>query len=209
MLTTVAWKIGGKVCYAIEGGAFICGAAVQWLRDGLGIIQSSSEIEALAGQVKSAEGVEFVPALTGLGAPYWKPEARGLLTGLSRGTTKNHIARATLEAMALQNVDILTAMEKDLGKRIKGLSVDGGATANNLLMQLQSDYLGQKVMRPKIIETTAFGAGLMAGLGVGLWTSTKELLSLWQEDKEFMPSVNSKARQTRLASWHAAIEKLL
>lgn len=209
MLTTVAWKLNGKVCYALEGGAFICGAAVQWLRDGLGIISSSSEIEKLASEVKTTEGVEFVPALTGLGAPYWKPEARGVLSGLSRGTNRSHIARATLDAMALQNVDIIRAMEKDLGKKIKGLSVDGGATSNNLLMQLQSNYLGQKVVRPKIIETTAFGAGLMAGLGVGLWKNAKELLSLWQEDREFIPAINLKERKARIESWHEAIKNLL
>jgi len=207
MLTTVAWKIGGKTSYAIEGGAFICGAAVQWLRDGLGFIPTSRQVESLASEVESSEGVEFVPALTGLGAPYWVPEARGIISGLTRGTNKSHIARATLDAMALQNVDIITAMEKDLGRKLKGFNADGGAASNNLLMQLQSNYFGQSVVRPKIIETTVYGAGLLAGLGVGLWKNTNELKKLWKVDSIFNPMINSKMRKVRLESWHRAIEK--
>lgn len=206
MLTTVAWKIGEKPSYALEGGAFICGAAVQWLRDGLGFIKSSKEVESLAQEVESAEGVEFVPALTGLGAPYWVPEARGTLTGLSRGTNRSHIARATLDAMALQNVDIITAMEKDLGRKIKSFNADGGAASNNLLMQLQSNYFGHKVIRPKIIETTVYGAGLLAGLGVGLWKNIQELKQLWKEEKQFTPNINARQRKERLKSWHRAVE---
>lgn len=209
MITTVAWRLNGKVAYALEGGAFICGAAVQWLRDGLKVISSTKEIEALASQVSSTEGVEFIPALTGLGAPHWKPEARGVLSGLSRGTTGAHIARATLEAMALQNVDIIGAMEKDLGKKISSLNVDGGATENNLLMQLQSDYLGKKVVRPRIIETTAYGAGLMAGMGVGIWKNTQELMGLWGVERTFSPRIGSRARSMRLKAWWLAIKNMV
>lgn len=209
MLTTVAWKLGDRVTYALEGGAFVCGAAVQWLRDGLGIIQSSDEIEALARKVSSSEGVEFVPALTGLGAPYWKPEARGIVTGLTRGTTKAHLARTTLEAMALQNVDIMGAMEKDLGKRITRFRVDGGATVNNLLMQIQADYLGLTVTRPKITETTAYGASLIAGLGVGVWKDIQSLSELWRAEQEFKPGLSKTARKMRLKSWHRAISRAI
>lgn len=209
MLTTVAWKIGNKVTYALEGGAFVCGAAVHWLRDGLGIIDSASEVEKLAEQVPDCGGVEFIPALTGLGAPYWAPEVRGEISGISRGTTKAHIARATLEAMALQNVDILEAMEKDLGKKIRVLSVDGGATSNNLLMQIQSDLLGKKVIRPSIIETTAYGAGLIAGLGSGFWGGTQQISELWQTDKEFRPVLRGKLRNERVKDWRTAVGRML
>ena len=173
LLTTVAWQLGeqGEPVYALEGGAFVCGAAVQWLRDGLKIIKTAPEIEDLAQQVEGHGGVEFVPALTGLGAPHWAPEARGAVTGLTRGTERGHIARATLDAMALQNADILRCMEGDLGKRMKPLRVDGGAAANNLLMQIQSDVLGRRLIRPAVIETTVAGACYLAGLGVGLWQS--------------------------------------
>lgn len=207
MLTTVAWKIGSKPTYALEGGAFICGAAVQWLRDGLEFIKSSKEVESLAREVDSAEGVEFIPALTGLGAPYWVPEARGVISGLTRGTKRSHIARATLEAMALQNVDIIMAMEKDLGRKIKGCNVDGGASSNDLLMQLQANYFGYKVIRPEIIETTVYGAGLLAGLGIGIWQNMQELKSLWKEDQQFVPIISPNQRKTRFKSWHLAVDK--
>ena len=213
-LTTVAWKIGDeKPIYALEGGAFICGAAVQWLRDGLGLIKSSSDIEKLALQVSDSAGVEFVPALVGLGAPYWNSESRGEITGLTRGTTPAHIARATLEAMALQNADILRAMEVDIsssakkGKKLKALKVDGGASANNLLMQLQADYLQTVVERPKVIETTSLGAAYMAGLGAGIWSSWKELQKIWKKDQEFIPIINKKALAARMQSWQKAIKK--
>lgn len=206
MLTTVAWRLGNVTSYALEGGAFICGAAVQWLRDGLEIITSSKDVELLAQEVESSEGVEFVPALTGLGAPYWVPNARGVITGLTRGSRKSHIARATLDSMALQNVDIILAMEKDLGKKISGFNADGGAASNNLLMQLQADYLGQKVIRPKIIETTVYGAGLLAGLGIGLWKDTNDLKKLWKEDQKFISEISLKERTVRLQSWNRAIE---
>lgn len=208
MLTTVAWKLPRqKMTYALEGGAFVCGAAVQWLRDGLQIISKSAEVEELARKVASPEGVEFVPALTGLGAPHWKAEARGLISGLTRGSTKAHIARATLEAMALQNTDILIAMEKDLGKKLKGLRVDGGAAVNNLLMQMQADYMGTRVTRPKQIETTSMGAAYLAGLGVEYWSSLDEIKRIWLADQEFQAHMSLKSRKARLENWHKAISK--
>lgn len=211
VLTTVAWKLTGqrKIQYALEGGAFICGATVQWLRDGLEFFKSSSEVEKWAQKVSDTGGVELVPAFAGLGAPYWDPEARGMISGITRGTTKAHISRAALEAMALQNVDILQAMEKDLGKKLKNLKVDGGATANNLLMQLQSDYLGQTIYRPQWVETTAMGAAYMAGLGVGMWSSTAELKKVSQVDKKFQPKITAAQRKKRLQSWHQAVNKCL
>ncbi|MFN7823813.1 MAG: glycerol kinase GlpK [Pseudobdellovibrionaceae bacterium] len=210
LLTTVAWKLPGeKATYALEGGAFICGAAVQWLRDGLGMIQQSSEIEALAKQVDSSEGVEFVPALTGLGAPYWDSEARGVICGLTRGTTKAHIARATLEAMALQNVEILLAMQQDLGKKIPRLKVDGGASSNNLLMQMQANLTGVQVERPELIETTSIGAAYLAGLGVGFWKSTSDLQKIWKTDRSFQSQMNTNRRSDRLVQWQNAVAKAL
>ncbi len=209
LLTTVAWKINKqKTVYALEGGAFICGAAVQWLRDGLGIIKHSSDIEALAGQVASSEGVEFIPALTGLGAPHWKSEARGLITGLTRGTTKAHLAYATLEAMALQNVEILLAMQKDSKLKLKSLKVDGGAASNSLLMQMQSNYLGIDVVRPQIFETTAFGAALMAGLGLGFWKNTSELSKVLKKDRSFTPQLSAKIKKQRFDSWMTSVRLL-
>ncbi len=208
LLTTVAWKIGSqKTQFAIEGGAFICGAAVGWLRDGLGIIKASSEVEFLAKQVEDTGGVEFVPALTGLGAPHWSPSARGEITGLTRGSTKAHIARATLEAMALQNADILRAMEKDLRKKIKVLRVDGGAAENNLLMQLQANYLQARVDRPQQLETTAIGAAYLAGLGCGHWKNLNEIKSIWKKDCEFVPKISGQTLETRLLRWKKAVAK--
>lgn len=209
ILTTVAWQLKDekKLTYALEGGAFVCGAAVQWLRDGLKLIDSSSQVETLARQVTDAGGVEFVPALTGLGAPYWEASARGLICGLTRGSTRAHLARATLDAMALQNLDILKAMENDLGKKLKSLKVDGGAVANNLLMQLQADYLGQSISRPQMIESTVLGAAYLAGLGIGLWKNLGELKKIWKLDQNFKPSISSSARTVRVKKWHAAIER--
>ncbi len=209
LLTTVAWKLKGdkRATYALEGGAFICGAAVQWLRDGLGLIKESSEIEALASQVKDSLGVHFVPALAGLGAPYWNPEARGIITGLTRGVTQHHLARATLEAMALQNVEILKVMEENLGKKLKNLRVDGGAVRNNLLMQLQADYLGTSIFRPKTIETTVAGAAFLAGLGVGLWSDKKQLLKINKIDREFKAQLTLKQRKEKLRLWQQAVSK--
>lgn len=209
LLTTIAWKLKNEdVTYALEGGAFVCGAAVQWLRDGLGLFQQSSDVEALAKTVESTEGVEFVPALTGLGAPHWKPEARGVICGLTRGSTKAHIARATLEAMALQNVDILVTMQKDLGKKLKGVRVDGGAAANDLLMQLQADYCGVNVIRPNNLETTALGAAFMAGLGCGFWSDLKEIKRVWKINKEFKVKMSPKARKERILRWEKALERV-
>lgn len=209
LLTTIAWKLQNQeMTYALEGGAFVCGAAVQWLRDGLGLISNSAEIEALAQTVADTQGVEFVPALTGLGAPHWKPEARGLICGLTRGSTKAHIARATLEAMALQNVDILTTMKKDLGKSLKAMRVDGGAAANDLLMQLQADYCGVSVVRPMNLETTALGAAFMAGLGSGFWKDLKEIKKVWKVDKEFKVKMTAKNRKSRHSQWFKALERV-
>ncbi len=210
LLTTIAWRLQGekKLTYALEGGAFICGAAVQWLRDGLKIIARSSEIEDLARMVPDSAGVDFVPALAGLGAPYWDPEARGLISGLTRGSTSAHLARATLDAMALQNLDILRAMEKDLRHKLRSLRVDGGATADNLLMQLQADYLGQAIERPRMIETTAIGAAFLAGLGVGLWKDKKDLKAAWHLDQRFEPRMPKKSRDARIEQWHRAIERV-
>lgn len=209
LLTTVAWQLENKKpVFALEGGAFICGAAVQWLRDGLELIHKSSEVEDLAAQVNSSEGVDFVPALVGLGAPYWKPEARGLLTGLTRGSTKAHVAYATLEAMALQNRDILQAMEQDMKKKMRQLKVDGGAAKNNLLMQMQSDYLGCEVLRPVVFETTALGAAFMAGLGQGLYSSISNLKKIWKLDMSFETKITKQARQLRLKRWQRALRQV-
>ena len=209
LLSTVAWQLPGHKTpvYALEGGAFICGAAVQWLRDELGIIKRAPDIEQLASQVPDAGGVEFVPALTGLGAPHWDPDARGVISGLTRGAGAAHIARATLEAMALQNVDILRAMERDLGRRMGDLKVDGGAAANNLLMQLQADYLGREIIRPKVIETTVAGACFLAGLGVGIWKDTEALAKVWRADQRFPSRMGTGPRRRRLESWQQAVSR--
>lgn len=207
LLSTVAWKLKNhKTVYALEGGAFICGAAVQWLRDGLGIIQASEQVEALARSVDDTGGVEFVPALTGLGAPHWKPEARGVICGLTRGSNKAHIARATLESMALQNVDILEVMRTEAKARMSRVRVDGGATANNLLMELQANYLGIPVEVPTNIETTSAGAAYMAGLGAGIWKDLKSLSRVNPLDKKFTPAMGPALRKKRLQSWHHAIK---
>ena len=211
LLTTVAWQLPGekKPTYALEGGAFVCGAAVQWLRDELQIIKRAPDVEALAAKVADHGGVEFVPALTGLGAPWWDPEARGTITGLTRGANRSHIARATLDAMALQNVDILLAMEKDLKKRMKPLRVDGGAAANDLLMQIQADVLGRKLIRPVMIETTVAGACYLAGLGVGLWSSKGDIRKIWKAEREFQVAMSATARKKRVQSWHGAVKRTL
>ncbi len=206
MLTTVAWKIGKKVSYALEGSAFIAGAAVQWLRDGLQMIHKASEIEALAASVPDSGGVTFVPAFVGLGAPHWKAEARGMIAGLTRGSTKAHVARACLEGIAFLQADILQAMQKDLGKKLKTLKVDGGACANNLLMQFQADILGTKLVRPRAIETTALGAAFLAGLAVGLWKNQKEIAKHWQEDHTFLPQMNKKLVSQHLDRWRSAVK---
>ena len=188
LLTTIAWKIGETVNYALEGSIFVGGSVVQWLRDGLGIIRSSPEIETLAASVPDNGGVYFVPALTGMGAPYWDQDARGTICGLTRGATAAHIARAALEGIAFQTMDIVAAMEKDAGVKLAELKVDGGASRNNLLMQFQADILGASVVRPKVTETTGMGAAYLAGLAVGFWSSAEEIRSQWQVDKAFIPS---------------------
>ncbi len=210
LLSTVAWQLPGHVkpVYALEGGAFVCGAAVQWLRDELKIIKRAADVESLAAQVEDSGGVEFVPAFAGLGAPYWYPEARGSITGLTRGAGAAHLARATLEAMALQNVDILKAMERDLGGRVRSLNVDGGASANNLLMQIQADYLGRDIVRPKVIETTVVGACFLAGLGKGIWKDCESLESVWKVDRSFRAALRVNARRRRLDSWQRAVDKV-
>jgi glycerol kinase len=207
MLTTVAWKLNGKVTYAIEGSAFIAGAAVQWLRDGLKMIHKSSDIEALAGSVPDSGGVTFVPGFVGLGAPHLRPEARGLISGMTRGTSAAHLARETLEGIAFLQYDILEAMQKDLRKKLKLLKVDGGASVNNLLMQFQSDILGVKLVRPKMIETTALGAAFLAGLAVGVWKDQQEIAAHWKEDKAFSPQMRKKEVTTHLARWREAVKR--
>ncbi|MDZ4661538.1 MAG: glycerol kinase GlpK [Pseudomonadota bacterium] len=209
LLTTVAWRLKDekKTTYALEGGAFICGAAVQWMRDGLKAISRSSEIEQLANSVADTGGVEFVPALTGLGAPHWDQDARGLICGLTRGTTSAHLARATLEAMALQNTEILIAMQKDLSTALKSLRVDGGAASNNLLMQTQSDYLGVEILRPEIIETTSAGAAYLAGLGIGFWNGLNDIKKIWKVEREFKPKISSRDRRVRLEKWTLAVKR--
>ena len=207
LLTTVAWKIGDKVNYALEGSIFVGGSVVQWLRDGLGIIRSSSEIEALASTVEDNGGVYFVPALTGMGAPYWDQYAHGTICGITRGTTAAHIARAALEGIAFQTMDIVGAMEKDAGVKLSELKVDGGASRNNLMMQFQADVLGTSVIRPKVTETTAMGACYLAGLAVGYWSSLDEIKAQWQAERVFTPS---DADTTALkAGWADAISRTL
>ncbi len=205
LLTTVAWKINGRIQYAFEGSIFIAGAVVQWLRDGLGIIRSSAEIEALAMQVENTDGVYFVPAFAGLGAPYWNADAKGTIVGITRGTKSSHIARAAVESIAYQTMDVLKAMEADSGISIKELRVDGGATANNLLMQFQANLLNCKVIRPKITETTALGAAYLAGLAIGFWKDTAEISQWWQSEREFSSTADSHLMQSGIDSWKQAI----
>jgi glycerol kinase len=205
LLTTVAWKVNGITQYALEGSVFIAGAVVQWLRDGLGIIQKSSDVEALAAKVNSNEGVYVVPAFTGLGAPHWNQDARGTIVGLTRGSNASHIARAALESIAYQTMDVLKAMEADSGILIKELRVDGGATANDLLMQFQSDILNTKVLRPKITETTALGAAYLAGLAVGYWKSIEDIQQQWQIDKTFEPVMSESQRNELTSGWQRAV----
>jgi glycerol kinase len=207
LLTTVAWRVDGQVAYALEGAAFVAGAMVQWLRDGLGFFKSASEIEALARSVPDSGGVVAVPALAGLGAPHWRPEARGLLSGLTRGTTRGHIARAVLEGIALQNYDLLRAMQDDAGRKLPLLKVDGGAAANDLLMQFQADVLGVEIVRPALVETTAIGAALLGGLGAGLWNGLDEARRAWKEERRFAPQLAAAEVQAHLARWNAAIVK--
>ena len=209
LLATVGWQIGERVTYVIEGSVFVCGAVIQWLRDGLGLIQNAAESEQMATAVSDNGGVYLVPAFVGLGAPYWDAYARGTIQGLTRATTKNHSVRAALESMAYQTADVLQAMEGELGGALTGLRVDGGAAANNVLLQVQSDGLGTRLVRPACIETTAWGAASLAGLGVGMFADIDELCREWRADKEFLPQMSRNDREARLSAWHGAVERSL
>lgn len=206
LVTTIAWGIDGKVTYALEGSIFVAGAAIQWLRDELHLIDSAAESERLAEVVDDTAGCYVVPAFTGLGAPYWDQYARGVIVGLTRGVNKNHIVRATLESIAYSTHEVLSAMEADSGIKLSSLKVDGGASANNLLMQIQSDIAATTVIRPSCIETTAMGAAYLAGLAVGYWNDRADVLSNWQKDKEFAPQITDIDRQERLRGWKKAVK---
>ncbi len=203
----MGWKLGDSVTYALEGSVFIAGAAVQWLRDELKIISTSPEVESLAASVPDSGGVVFVPALAGLGAPHWNAEARGLIWGLTRGSNQGHIARATLEGVAFITNDVLQAMSDDLGRPIVGLKVDGGASANKLLMQFQADLLQNRIVRPEMIETTALGAAFLGGLGAGIWSSTDDILGVWREDAHFDPEMSEEQRSEHLSRWKEAVSR--
>ncbi len=208
LLSTAAWQIDDEMTYALEGSVFIAGAMVQWLRDGLEIIDDAAEIETLARQVDSSDGVVAVPSLSGLGAPHWKPDARGVLWGMTRGTTRAHIARAALEGIALQNVDVLSAMERDFGEPMKLMRADGGASANDLLMQMQADFLDREIVRPKVTETTALGSALLAGLGVGVFKDLDEIRSTWREDRRFQPDMSEETRSRHLKLWNQGLSRV-
>ncbi|WP_419024880.1 glycerol kinase GlpK [Emergencia sp.] len=209
LLTTVAWGLNGKVNYALEGSVFVCGAAIQWLRDELSLMKNSAESERMALSVKDSNGVYVVPAFVGLGAPYWDPYARGSIFGLTRGANKNHLVRATLESLAYQASDLLYAMASDLGKELLSLKVDGGACANNFLMQFQADILGKDVLRPQCIETTSLGAAYLAGLATGYWKNQNDVLENWQIDKTFVPAMEDFQRQALLSGWKKAVERAI
>ena len=208
LLTTVAWKINGKTHYALEGSVFIAGAVVQWLRDGLKIIRTSDEVEKLASSVDSSDGVYFVPAFAGLGAPHWNQYAQGTIFGLTRGSTDAHIARAAIESIAYQTMDILKAMESDSGITIKELRVDGGASINNMLMKFQADVLNTEIVRPKVVETTAVGAAFLAGLAVGYWENPEEIKQIWQTDQRFNPTAERTKIEEGIKGWYKAIDAL-
>jgi glycerol kinase len=207
LLTTVAWQLSDRVSYALEGSSFIAGAAVQWLRDGMGMIEKSEEIEILASTVPDSGGVTFVPALTGLGAPHWRSDARGLINGITRGTTAAHLARATLEGIALQIHDLIMAMAEDRGEPLSMLKVDGGAAQNDLLMQMQADLIDRPVSRPQTVETTALGAAMLAGLAVGFWRDQEELTKSWHEERQFLPQDRGDWRRELLERWNKAVSK--
>jgi glycerol kinase len=215
LLSTIGWELSAassgvdstQVTYCLEGSIFIAGAAVQWLRDGLGLIKNSSEVEALAASVASSEGVYVVPAFVGLGAPYWDPYARGAILGLTRGASGAHIARATLDSIAFQTCDVIAAMQTDAGLRLEALRVDGGAARNDLLMQIQSNLLGVPVQRPRVTETTALGAAYLAGLAVGYWPTTQMIADNWQLEKEFLPNMSEDERHTRYEGWRRAVDR--
>ncbi|MBQ4220961.1 MAG: glycerol kinase, partial [Butyrivibrio sp.] len=209
LLTTIAWGIDGKVEYALEGSVFVAGAAIQWLRDELKIIDSSPDSEYLATRVEDTNGCYVVPAFTGLGAPYWDPYARGAIMGLTRGVNKYHIVRATLESLAFQTYDVLHAMELDTGKKIQSLKVDGGASNNNFLMQFQADILNTDVLRPACVETTAMGAAYLAGLAVGYWKSKEDVIKNQAVDRKFEPDISPEKREEELKGWHKAVKATL
>jgi glycerol kinase len=209
LLTTIAWGLGNQVCYALEGSIFITGAAVQWLRDGLGIIKEAAEIEALAAQATDTEGVYFVPALVGLGAPYWDMDARGTIVGLTRGTNRSHLARATLEAIAYQSRDVLEAMQDDAGHRLDCLRVDGGGSVNQLLMQFQSDILAVPLEKPLVLETTALGAAYLAGLATEYWQDIDEIKGCWIRERRYEPGMAEAERAKRWEGWRRAVERSL
>jgi glycerol kinase len=207
LLTTVAWQAGGQTEYALEGSVFIGGAVVQWLRDGLGIIKTSAEVEKLAASVPDSGGVYLVPAFAGLGAPHWDQYARGTITGLTRGTTAAHLARAALEGIAFQVADVLEVMKEDSGIAMNGLRVDGGAAANDMLMQFQADLLQVPVVRPKVIETTALGAAYLAGLAVGFWKDRAEVSRAWQAERTFEPQMSADKAAHRRKRWNLALNR--
>jgi glycerol kinase len=207
LLTTVAWQREGRVSYALEGSVFIAGAAIQWLRDGLGLIARAADIDALASSVPDSAGVVFVPALSGMGAPYWDPHARGTIVGITRGATKAHLARATLEAIAFQSAELIEAMAADSGIALTELRVDGGATASNLLMQIQANLLGVPVVRPRVTETTALGAAYLAGLATSFWKDEAEIAALWARDRVFEPALSRDAAAEQLSHWKRAVER--
>jgi glycerol kinase len=209
LLTTIAWQIGGRTTYCLEGAVFIAGAAVQWVRDGLKAIQSSAEVEQLAATVQDAAGVYLVPAFVGLGAPHWDPYARGLIIGLTRDTRIGHIARATVDAMAYQTRDVLEVMQQDAGVRLSELKVDGGAAMNASLLQFQADLLAVPVRRPVVAETTALGAAYLAGLAVGYWSSPEEVTKNWALGREFVPSMDADLRESLYGGWKRAVTRSL
>ena len=208
LLGTIAWRLGGRLTYALEGAAFVAGALIQWLRDGLGLLADAAESETLAREVDDSGGVVVVPALAGLGAPHWRPEARGLICGLTRGSTRAHIARAALEAVALQNHDLLAAMTA-AGLALTTLRIDGGMSANNLLCQIQADVLGIPVQRTAQRECSAYGAALLAGLGIGLWRDLTEVATLWRAEQDFHPVLDTARRAALLAQWQQALRRTL
>ena len=207
LLTTVAWSVGGRVEYALEGSLFIAGAAIQWLRDELGLLTTSAESEEVARRVPDAGGVYLVPAFVGLGAPHWDMYARGTIVGLTRGSSRAHLVRAALESIAYQTRDVVEAMADEAGTGIGEMRIDGGAAANNLLAQFQADILGVSVVRPKITETTGLGAAYLAGLAVGLWRNQAEIASLWQADRRFVPAMAEDTRETLYRGWLRAVER--
>ena len=207
MLTTIAWQLNGKTTYAIEGSVFIAGALIQWLRDGMQIIDSSTEVEALAKSVENNGGLTFIPALAGLGAPYWDSNATGAIMGITRGTEKGHIARAALEAIAMRSREIIFEMQKDAGVVFSSLKVDGGASKNNLLMQIQADLLNAEVIRPRTTETTALGVAFLAGLGTGFWKDQEELKKIWQKEAAFQPIQNENTAKI-VSLWNLRMGKI-